>query len=103
MARASPIRRPTATSDRSLLRRYRSEFLISLCLVMLTFGVYGQVLQNELVDFDDLTYITSNPHVLTGLTGPNVRWAFTTNHAGNWHPLTWLSLQLDAQLFGPRP
>jgi len=29
-----------------------------------------------------------------------VVWAFTTGHASNWHPLTWLSLQLDAQLFG---
>ena len=29
-----------------------------------------------------------------------MRWAFTTPHAANWHPLTWLSLQLDATLFG---
>ena len=30
-------------------------------------------------------------------------WAFTTGHAANWHPLTWLSLMLDYQLFGNDP
>ena len=35
-----------------------------------------------------------------GLTGPGVWWALTTTHASNWHPLTWLSLQLDYQLYG---
>ncbi|PYJ08234.1 MAG: hypothetical protein DME25_02015, partial [Verrucomicrobia bacterium] len=29
-------------------------------------------------------------------------WAFTTGHASNWHPLTWLSHALDCQLFGQR-
>jgi tetratricopeptide (TPR) repeat protein len=32
-----------------------------------------------------------------------VAWAFTTNTAGNWHPLTWLSHMLDCQIFGLRP
>lgn len=29
-----------------------------------------------------------------------MRWAFTTDYASNWHPLTWLSHMLDFQLFG---
>ena len=29
-----------------------------------------------------------------------LRWAFATFQQSNWHPLTWLSLQLDATLFG---
>jgi tetratricopeptide (TPR) repeat protein len=32
-----------------------------------------------------------------------VVWAFTTFHAWNWHPLTWLSLQLDVSLWGSGP
>jgi protein O-mannosyl-transferase len=32
-----------------------------------------------------------------------VQWAFTTNTAFNWHPLTWLSHVLDFQLFGLNP
>src|SRR5204863_1336737 len=35
-----------------------------------------------------------------GLTRRGVVWAFTTWHAGNWHPLTWLSHMLDQALFG---
>ena len=34
-----------------------------------------------------------------GLTWKGFRWAFGY-HAGNWHPLTWLSHMLDSQLFG---
>jgi Tfp pilus assembly protein PilF len=29
-----------------------------------------------------------------------IAWAFTTFHAANWHPLTWLSHMLDCQMFG---
>ena len=38
--------------------------------------------------------------MLDGLTWSGVRWAFTTGHAGNWHPVTWLSHMLDVELFG---
>jgi protein O-mannosyl-transferase len=37
---------------------------------------------------------------LRGLTWHGVAWAFTTEHAVNWHPLTWLSHMLDVQLYG---
>ena len=33
----------------------------------------------------------------------NLRWAATAFHSGHWHPLTWLSLALDCELFGPVP
>jgi tetratricopeptide (TPR) repeat protein len=52
-----------------------------------------------LVNFDDDLYVSNNPHVTTGLSGGNVRWALSTSHAGFWQPSTWLSLQLDASLF----
>jgi tetratricopeptide (TPR) repeat protein len=39
--------------------------------------------------------------VQRGLTRDGIVWAFTTGHAGNWHPATWLSLQLDAAVWGP--
>ncbi|MGI8438349.1 MAG: hypothetical protein ACR2NX_15855 [Chthoniobacterales bacterium] len=34
-----------------------------------------------------------------GLTLAGLRWAFTTFHAANWHPLTWMAHRLDCQLF----
>jgi len=29
--------------------------------------------------------------------------AFTTSHASNWHPITWLSHMADCELFGLNP
>lgn len=52
---------------------------------------------------DDSLYLTDNPHVRAGLSGPGVVWAFTSFHAANWHPLAWLSHMLDVELFGLAP
>src|SRR5262249_30825147 len=54
-------------------------------------------------NLDDYEYVLHNPHVRTGPTSRNLAWAFTTFHCGNWHPLTWLSLQLDYALYGTVP
>jgi len=54
----------------------------------------------EFVDYDDIDYISSNPHVVTGLTWDGIRWAFTAGYSANWHPLTWMSHMMDVQLFG---
>ena len=70
---------------------------------MVTLAVYWPVIHCDFLNYDDPDYFTSNTHVLTGLTPGNVVWAFTTGHASNWHPVTWLSLMLDAQLFGKGP
>src|SRR6476620_2229164 len=80
------------------MRRFRTEILLSLALVLLTAGAYASVLRNGFVNYDDNDYVVENFSVNSGLSGPNLRWAFTATHAANWHPLTWLSLQLDATL-----
>ncbi len=49
------------------------------------------------------TYVTDNRHVQDGLTVEGILWAFTTGHAGYWHPLTWISHMVDVQLFGLQP
>jgi Flp pilus assembly protein TadD len=68
-------------------------------LILSTLLVFWQVRNFDFVNYDDSDYVYSNPHVLNGLTGDGVIWAFTTNQSANWHPLTWLSLMLDCQLF----
>ena len=55
---------------------------------------------HDFLNYDDPYYVTANAHVLDGLRWENVVWAFTTFHASNWHPLTWLSHLLDCQWFG---
>jgi protein O-mannosyl-transferase len=86
----------------NLITKYRVPFLCVL-LGVITFAVYLPVRNHEFVRYDDDVYVTENPNVLTGLNLENVEWAFTTGHASNWHPLTWLSLMLDCSLFGVKP
>jgi len=69
-------------------------------LTLSTLLVFWQVRNFDFTNYDDNLYVTENQHVLSGLTQDGVIWAFTTGHASNWHPLTWLSLMLDCQLFG---
>lgn len=72
-------------------------------LVAATLGAYRGVAGNDFVVYDDDQYVTANPALRDGLTAPAIRWAFVTDHAANWHPLTWLSHLLDVQLFGFAP
>ena len=76
---------------------------ISVLLFALVVWTFLPVLRHGFVNFDDDVYVYENVRVQHGLTWDNLRWAFTTLDAGFWHPLTWLSLLLDAQLFGLRP
>ena len=72
----------------------------SALLALVTLLVYLPVRHYPFLIYDDPDYVTNNTIVQAGLTWAGVKWAFTTFTAGNWHPLTWLSLMLDSQLFG---
>src|SRR5437868_4596113 len=76
---------------------------IGLLLAGVTIAVYWPALHHDFIDFDDPDYVTRNTEVQNGLSGSNLVWAFTTNHASNWHPVTWLSHMLVVQLFGLNP
>lgn len=82
-------------------RRIALAALFSLSLAGLCLAVYLPVANQGYVLFDDPMYVTANPVVLRGLTFEGVKWAFTTTHASNWHPLTWISHMADVELFGP--
>ncbi len=82
------------------MRRYRIEIAICVALAALTVGAMGAGCWNGFTNYDDNDYVTANRHVKAGLSRANVSWAFTTMQAANWHPLTWLSLELDASLYG---
>jgi tetratricopeptide (TPR) repeat protein len=77
--------------------------LVSLLLVISTLAVYWGVQKNGFVSYDDPVYLTENPWIQGGLSWASVKWAVTTGYANFWHPLTWLSILLDVQLFGLEP
>jgi protein O-mannosyl-transferase len=77
----------------------RTVFICAL-LAILTCAAFWPVLRNRFVNYDDPEYVTENLHVQTGFTAANIRWALTSQHGGNWHPLTTISHMLDVQLFG---
>lgn len=80
-------------------RLLRRPGILCLCLALVTLVVFLPVAWQGFVNYDDSDYVTENAHVQSGLKWVNVVWAFTTGHASNWHPLTWLSHMVDCQLF----
>jgi len=57
----------------------------------------------DFVNIDDNDYVLENRALRSGLSAASLRWALTTFHASNWHPLTWLSHLTDVSLFGLDP
>lgn len=81
--------------------RLSRELLLGAVLVAVVLATFAPVVRNEFIYFDDGQYLLENPHVTQGVSFANVRWAFTTLYAQNWHPLTWISHMIDYRLFGP--
>jgi Flp pilus assembly protein TadD len=82
-------------------RRRGAVVLGSVLLVIASILAYRPVSHNGFTSYDDPDYVTENGYVKMGLTLEGFKWAFTnTQQSANWHPLTWLSHMLDAQLFG---
>ncbi len=73
--------------------------LTALLLALVTLVVYLPATRNGFVIYDDDDYVTANRVVQNGLSWEGVKWAFTTGHADNWHPVTWLSHMTDCELF----
>ena len=82
---------------------FRIVFLVSLGLIAVIIGAYIQVMNFDFVGYDDELYVTNNLHVQKGISLEGIKWAFTTFHSANWHPITWLSHMLDCELYGLDP
>jgi tetratricopeptide (TPR) repeat protein len=77
--------------------------VLCLLLVVVTLALYNSTSSHPFVNYDDDRYITDNLHVRAGLTWDSIHWAFTSFDEANWHPVTWLSHELDCQLFKLNP
>jgi Flp pilus assembly protein TadD len=83
--------------------KLRTEILISLFLVIATAVTYSRVCVSDFVNFDDPGYVIDNSHVKDGLSFESLWWDLKAMECGNWHPLTWLSLQMDYELYELQP
>ena len=81
--------------------------LICLALALLTVITLGTLKDCGFINFDDNIYVYENAYVQSGLNWNSIRQAFFSFElakiSGFWHPLTWLSLMLDYQIFGLNP
>jgi tetratricopeptide (TPR) repeat protein len=97
MVTSQPQKRPPNSNDQ------RTVLGLCVLLVVIVFLAFGRTCGYGFLGYDDDDYFSSNYHVKAGLTWNGVKWAFQTGYASNWHPVTWLSLMLDAQFFGTGP
>ena len=80
-----------------------SRWLPPIAVIAFTLVAFLPVLDNGFIpNWDDRTNFLDNPHY-RGLGLAQLRWMFTTFHAGHYIPLTWLSLGLDYLLWGMNP
>lgn len=94
---------PDKNIQKDTFLNVRLDFLVCMFLVVAVLAAYWQIPNCGFVGFDDKPYVTENRQVQKGFTVEGLAWAFTTFHAANWHPLTWLSHMLDCRLYGLNP
>jgi len=90
-----------------MLKRIHKKFkVLFICLVLAAsiLVVFWQVGDHGFITLDDDSYVINNPTIKNGFTYDGITCVFTycsmTEGTGHWHPLTWLSLMLDYELYG---
>jgi tetratricopeptide (TPR) repeat protein len=86
------------------MRESRARILaVGLGLFVLALAIHWPAVDGAFLAYDDDQRVVANPMVQRGFTPQTVAWAFTSLHAANWTPVTWLSHMLDVRLFGLEP
>lgn len=80
----------------------KQKLIICIFLAAAILAVFAQVRHFDFVSIDDEVYVTQNIQVKNGISPEGVIWAFLTTFCEFWHPLTWLSLMLDSEIYGMR-
>jgi len=77
--------------------------VVCLFIIIVILAAYWQVQNFDYIYYDDHAYVIQNAQVMSGLSLKGIEWAFTTTYLGIWHPLTWLSLMFDSELYRGNP
>jgi tetratricopeptide (TPR) repeat protein len=91
------------TSSDLELRGWNASLVVIALLFAACLAIYGQTVAFGFINLDDNLYVYQNSYVAAGLNLASLKWAFTTFHSANWHPLTWISHMVDVTLFGMKP
>jgi len=76
---------------------------IAAMLAFVTAAVFLPAVWCGFVNLDDNRYVYENPVVIRPISNDSIRRACTGTFVANWAPITMLSYQLDAAVFGVRP
>ncbi len=103
MIKSVVLSRTKSLFPADFLMRARRISLVTIFLVAATTIAYSRVFSCGFVGFDDPFYVYSNSNVLSGISWSGIKYAFQTLDCSNWHPLTWISLELDATIWRDNP
>src|SRR5262245_80926 len=79
-----------------------ARFELPAAIFVVTLAVFAPSLGGEFLSYDDEPNFVQNPRY-QGLGWTQIRWMFTTMHAGHYQPLSWLTLGLDYSIWGLKP
>ena len=83
--------------------RQWQKWVVCLLLGAAVMIAFWPALGCNFVYFDDQDYVLFNKNIQHGVHWDSLKWALTSAHAANWHPLTWVSHMLDVQIYGLEP
>jgi hypothetical protein len=89
--------RPQSTGPASRLSR-----LLPALVFVWALAAFLPALRNDFVAWDDDANFVHNER-WRGFGGDNLHWMLTTRHMGPWQPVSWISLGVDHELWGPGP
>lgn len=90
-------------SPHPFFSRYKTILLLGASIAILTGILFWPAVHYELVNLDDVVYISENRMVQNGLSWSAIRDAFTSIYQVMWAPGLWISYMADIELFGVSP
>ncbi len=89
--------------NRRLSPRGILSWLVAVLLLAGTLSLYWPATRHGFINYDDPDYVFENNNIAQGITPQGVIFSLTSRHSNNWHPVTWLSHMVDAELFSLSP
>lgn len=87
-------------SDKTNMDFSKQMVIVYAVLTIIALAVFWPVTQHEFSNTEEAFHVTENTYIRSGITLEGIQWAFSNTSAGFWHPLTWVSLMLDSQIYG---